>query len=159
MLMAAINGQGLAQRLAGMLAERGWTPYRLAKETGLSTTYAQKLLGGFVKQPSYDTLEKLANALGTSVEDLRRDANAEQGDTRPMLGGTEDMPSWLAATFRRIGGQLTDEDWHVLNSVLEGLAARRGIPRPEDRQAFGHHAPDMPNDAENYTEGSDQKTA
>ena len=53
-------------RLADLLAERGWTPYRLARETGLTIPTAYRLadvsksFGRFTA----DTLDRLCEALG-----------------------------------------------------------------------------------------------
>ncbi|MEP6691659.1 MAG: helix-turn-helix transcriptional regulator [Gemmatimonadaceae bacterium] len=59
-------------RLADVLARKGWTPYRLARETGLTVPTAYRLadpeqrFGRFTA----DTLDKLCAALGVQPGDL-----------------------------------------------------------------------------------------
>jgi DNA-binding Xre family transcriptional regulator len=59
-------------RLAAILDRKGWTPYRLARETGLTVPTAYRLadpdlvFGRFTA----DTLDRLCSALGVQPGDL-----------------------------------------------------------------------------------------
>lgn len=60
----------LAENVKAFRVARGWTTYRLAKEAGLSTTYIDKVERGDAQRPSYDSLSRIADAVGVSVEQL-----------------------------------------------------------------------------------------
>jgi putative transcriptional regulator len=59
-------------RLADLLAERGWTPYRLARETGLTIPTAYRLADVSMSFGRFtaDTLDRLCEALGVQPGDL-----------------------------------------------------------------------------------------
>lgn len=59
-------------RLADVLAERGWTPYRLARETGLSVPTAYRLADPDLRFGRFtaDTLDRLCAALRVQPGDL-----------------------------------------------------------------------------------------
>ena len=62
----------LRYRIADILAERGWTAYRLAKETGINLTTAYRLAreGARVDRIEGKTLEDLCRALKVQPGDL-----------------------------------------------------------------------------------------
>ncbi|MDF9844588.1 MULTISPECIES: helix-turn-helix transcriptional regulator [unclassified Paenibacillus] len=64
-------GETLKKNVDELLKLKGWTRYRLSKESGVSMTViynlAQKESG-----PSADTLIKISNALGCTVDALVR---------------------------------------------------------------------------------------
>lgn len=65
-------GIKIGNNVQRFLDERGWTPYRLGKESGVSMTVIYGLKEK--KQgPSAETLIKLANALEVTVDELLRD--------------------------------------------------------------------------------------
>lgn len=55
------------EKIEELLKEKGWTKYRLAKESGLPQSTITSLLSGRVKNPSAESLIKIANALGVST--------------------------------------------------------------------------------------------
>ena len=59
-------------RLAEVLAQRGWTPYRLARETGLTVPTAYRLADATLSFGRFtaDTLDRLCAALGVQPGDL-----------------------------------------------------------------------------------------
>jgi putative transcriptional regulator len=59
-------------RLAGVLKERGWTAYRLAKETGLTAPTAYRLADPTQEFGRFtgDTLDRLCAALQVQPGDL-----------------------------------------------------------------------------------------
>ena len=54
------------QRIKDLLAERGWTPYRLAKESGLSDATVGNIFRRNT-QPSISTLEAICSGFGISI--------------------------------------------------------------------------------------------
>lgn len=84
-------------RLATVLAERGWTPYRLARETGLTVPTAYRLADASLSFGRFtaDTLDRLCEALqvqpGALLEwvpataarrKAKRDGTARRGSKR-----------------------------------------------------------------------------
>jgi putative transcriptional regulator len=59
-------------RLADLLAERGWTPYRLARETGLTIPTAYRLADVSLRFGRFtaDTLDRLCAALEVQPGEL-----------------------------------------------------------------------------------------
>ena len=64
-------GMAIKAKVLKLIEEKGWTLYRLSKESGVSLTALYSLdkkeLG-----PTADTLVKLADALGVTVDELVR---------------------------------------------------------------------------------------
>jgi transcriptional regulator with XRE-family HTH domain len=57
-------------RIEALMKERGWTKYKLAKETGLPQSTITSLLSGRVKNPSAETASKLAEAFNVTTDYL-----------------------------------------------------------------------------------------
>jgi putative transcriptional regulator len=75
-------------RLADVLARRHWTPYRLARETGLTVPTAYRLADDSMRFGRFtaDTLDRLCAALGVQPGDLLEwipDASARAKTARP----------------------------------------------------------------------------
>ena len=64
-------GLKIEANIQRLIAEKGWTIYRLGKESGvtLSALYG---MGAKLQGPNAETLVKLADALGVTVDDLIR---------------------------------------------------------------------------------------
>lgn len=60
-----------AARLDALAKERGLTWYRLGQMSGIDQAFLAKLAKG-LKSPSWETVCKLADALGISTEDFRK---------------------------------------------------------------------------------------
>lgn len=135
MLAMAIGGETLAARVASLMAERHWTAYRVAKETGLSTTYVDKILRGLAKHPSYSTLQRLAMAFGLdNVDEL-----GAPGQSAVELP-TEGLHPLVIAVSRRIGKYLNEADWARVAGYMEAVA--------EERRAHGYNNMEEPGEAE-----------
>lgn len=66
-------GMTIDQNVKRLLDEKGWTPYRLGKESGVSMTAIYSLKAK--KQgPNAETLVKLSLALGVSLDELVKEA-------------------------------------------------------------------------------------
>lgn len=80
-------------RLRQLMAERGWTAYRLAKESGLS----ESTLANIFKRntvPSISTLESVCSAFGISLAQFF--AESEMVELTPEL--KELFDNWVALT-------------------------------------------------------------
>jgi transcriptional regulator with XRE-family HTH domain len=69
-------------RLRFLRTNKGLTQTQLAKLTGLDQSHISKLETGATK-PSYDTLTRLAAALGVTVADLLGELCEARGDSEP----------------------------------------------------------------------------
>ena len=64
-----VDRPGFAESLAAMMDARSLTAYRLAEDAGLSRQAVAKLLAG--SEPSWSTVQRIADALKVPVESLR----------------------------------------------------------------------------------------
>jgi transcriptional regulator with XRE-family HTH domain len=79
------QAERIGARIRGLRGENGLTLVQLAAQTGLSHSFLSQLERGHAR-PSMVSLEKIANALGSSQVELLAAADSvvrEPGDTRP----------------------------------------------------------------------------
>ncbi|MEK8215554.1 helix-turn-helix domain-containing protein [Paenibacillus sp. FSL L8-0463] len=62
-------GKVIEENMQRLIDEKGWTIYRLSKESGV-TVSALYNIGEKKQGPYVETLVKLSNALGCTVDDL-----------------------------------------------------------------------------------------
>lgn len=55
-------------KIQELLDKKGWTKYRLAKESNLGQSTIHEIMSGKKKSPTSNTLHKIATALGVSIE-------------------------------------------------------------------------------------------
>lgn len=68
-------GQTIEVNIQKLIDQRGWTIYRLSKESGVAVSALYNI--GKKKQGPYaETLVKLSNALGVSLDELVRGESA-----------------------------------------------------------------------------------
>jgi len=60
----------LGERIRRLRTARGWSSGELSRESDVSRAYLWQLETGGKENPSFDVLEKLANALGVSVSEF-----------------------------------------------------------------------------------------
>ena len=60
----------IAKRLKELRKKAGWSQQRLAEKAGLSYNVITKIEQGVAKRPSIQTMVKLADALGISLDEL-----------------------------------------------------------------------------------------
>lgn len=60
-----------ASQLRKLRESKGWSQYRLAKEAGLSRPAITAIEDGINESPRFSTVEKLADALGVTVNEFR----------------------------------------------------------------------------------------
>ncbi len=122
----------LGEKIRQLRIEKGLSPGKLAKLSGVSRPYLWQLESGGKEHPSFDVLERLAHALGVTVADF--------SPADATLGETKDVPSGLAEFYeergRRLGVRKTDietmkkvsfrgrqpadpEDWELLYLFLK----------------------------------------
>lgn len=68
--------------IESLMNENGWTKYRLAKEANLGQSTVHEILSGKKKTPSAVTLQKLAKALGVSVNAFFDDEYSESNTNK-----------------------------------------------------------------------------
>ena len=59
-------------RIRELRREKGYTSMDLANRSNLSKSYIEELERGDKKNPSFSTVEKLADALNVMIDDLRK---------------------------------------------------------------------------------------
>lgn len=57
-------------RIIELLKDKGWTPYRLCKEANMTQSTLSDILNGRRKNPTAITLQKIASALGVTVDEF-----------------------------------------------------------------------------------------
>ncbi|MGI6377442.1 MAG: helix-turn-helix transcriptional regulator [Chloroflexi bacterium] len=91
-----------AETLAALMDVRHWSPSQLARHSGISRNYINKLLRGARVDPGLSVLASLAQALDVSIDELAgrptHPSNDLAGDERALL-------SW----FRQIRDPLIRE--------------------------------------------------
>ncbi|MFF2531467.1 helix-turn-helix domain-containing protein [Brevibacillus sp. NPDC058079] len=60
----------IRDRIEELMTIRGWTKYKLAKESGLPQSTITSLFNGKVKNPSIETISKIAEAFRVSTDFL-----------------------------------------------------------------------------------------
>lgn len=55
------------ENVENLMNKKGWTKYRLAKEANLGQSTVHEIMSGKKKTPTSTTLQKLADALGVTV--------------------------------------------------------------------------------------------
>jgi len=65
----------IGDNLKEVLEERDMSQYRLAKISGISSSYICELIGGKYKNPTMEVLIALSKALGISVSKLIKEAS------------------------------------------------------------------------------------
>lgn len=59
------------------LNKKGWSKYRLSKESGIAQTTLYDILSGKKVTPNVKTLQKIADALGVSVNEFFKEDNKD----------------------------------------------------------------------------------
>lgn len=61
----------MIEKIEKMASDKGWTLYRLAKEAGLTPTLFYVLKKNNSKKLTFETVVKIADALGVSLDEFR----------------------------------------------------------------------------------------
>lgn len=70
-------GLTLSEKLQEKLDEKGKTAYWLAKEAGLGFGALYPILSGKRTEPTFSTMEKIADALDVSLDEFRSKGDTE----------------------------------------------------------------------------------
>jgi len=61
----------LGQRLRLLREQKGWTIYRLARESGLLPSVVTRIEDGRTTRPAFQTMRQITKSLGVSLEVFR----------------------------------------------------------------------------------------
>lgn len=114
----------LAERLRVLRKARGWTQADLAEASGLTRSHVSRLEGGDIRLPSRERLHRLAQALGTTPDDLLAAAGYRADDQ--TAGDLPDLPLYLRLKY--------DVDDPRTVAAIDAILARMrefNTPRPE----------------------------
>lgn len=110
----------ILKRIKNLCEERGWTKYRLSKESGIATSSISNMFSRNT-QPSLDTVERLCMGFGISISDFFNTPTTPRPDAYIL----NDRESIIIDTFRDLPNPKKD----LLYTYLRGLA---GLPNPDD---------------------------
>ena len=126
---------GFGDRLRQFRQAKGLSLDKLASETGISRAYLWKLERKANVNPSIDLIEKLAEALGTTIGDLAVDATTKPREAQEIPDslriaqaeyGLSNQDVGDLARIRFRGGHPTDpEDWYLLYLQLKRVTGAR----------------------------------
>jgi transcriptional regulator with XRE-family HTH domain len=91
----------IAEKIHELMNQRGITPYRLSKETGVSYTGLTKILNGTTKNPQIDSLKLIADFFGQPVDYFTDE------DERKV-------PEWATAKDKRDFKKFLTEDSEIM---------------------------------------------
>ncbi len=60
----------VSENIKNLVENKKITPYRLAKDAGVSNAYLSDLINGKCDNPSVEILRRLSNALNVPIEEL-----------------------------------------------------------------------------------------
>lgn len=126
-------GAMIGDRIKAARAARGWTQKELAQRSGINFGYIRMLETNQRPNPTGDTLQRLADALGITVDELRN-------GPRDPAGGDEAPPL----------DQLRAVGWP--EARLAVLAGRWGHYSPDQRRRWGQRARALYAEREQITE-------
>lgn len=95
-----------------LLNERGWTPYRLCQESKMAQSTLSDILTGKRKNPTARTLQKIATALGVSVDIFFTNDgfnSTESVETEKNIE-TESAPKKFSPEIETIAAHLDDKN-------------------------------------------------
>ena len=61
----------LWEKISEKLSEKNWTIYKLCLKAGIGTTGIYRLRDGVIKDPQFETVRKIVDALDMSLEEFR----------------------------------------------------------------------------------------
>jgi transcriptional regulator with XRE-family HTH domain len=102
------------KKIEELMKEKGWTKYRLAKNAGLPQSTVISLLSGRVKNPSTDTLTKIASALGVSASYLL-------GESDPVLDELNRYESELDKKILTTLRLITDDEGYFFENMRQDI--------------------------------------
>jgi transcriptional regulator with XRE-family HTH domain len=113
----------LASRIRELRQGHGLTQQDLSQASGLSRSYISRLEMGDIALPSRERLRALAQALGTSLDDLLQAA----GFLDTPQGDLPDFKTYLQRKYAIYDAQILD----AIETLVEGLAGPQNISRSD----------------------------
>lgn len=115
------------KRLEALRKSRGWTRYRLQKESKLTQTQIAAIEEGSIKNPTLGTLERLAAAFGMGIDELRSYSETGPGislvigenhdELRPVHSRPVPIEAVVAGGDPREAEKVVDEQYDLLNHL------------------------------------------
>lgn len=116
-------------RLIELLNEKGWTPYRLAKEAKMAQSTLSDILNDKNKNPTGTTLQKIATALEVTIDEFFDEDNITENTTLPKKSLTikeqekldkeaQEIVDNLALSLSKNKEHLKEQDYAVLEASI-----------------------------------------
>ncbi|HAT4309638.1 TPA: helix-turn-helix domain-containing protein [Clostridium perfringens] len=119
--------------IQNLMDSKGWTKYRLAKEAGLGQSTVHEIMSGKKKSPNAKTLQKLATALGVTVDTFFNDdsspneskANKERDysltikEQETIDKEAQKILDDMTLSFSKNKDILTEEDYFAIEMALK----------------------------------------
>lgn len=103
-----------------ILKEKNWSRYKLCKEAHLAQSTLSDILSGKAKNPNINTLQKIADALGVSVNEFFDDNTHENGDkSNDKLN--DEFDDEIRAMARNMKG-LSKEKRKLLSDLIKTMS-------------------------------------
>jgi XRE family transcriptional regulator, master regulator for biofilm formation len=96
-------------RIKQLRLQRGYSINELSEKAGISKSYLSYIERGIQKNPSLHILSRLANSLGTTLEELLDDDNKYQ----PQLDGKCMDEEWKQIFSEAVEHGITKEDFSL----------------------------------------------
>ena len=119
--------------IQNLMDSKGWTKYRLAKEAGLGQSTVHEIMSGKKESPNAKTLQKLATALGVTVDTFFNDdsspneskANKERDysltikEQETIDKEAQKILDDMTLSFSKNKDILTEEDYFAIEMALK----------------------------------------
>lgn len=109
-----------------MLSEKGWSAYKLCKKANIPQSTVSDILTGKRKNPTAETLAKIADALGVSVNEFfdNEDIPTEEKSIEKLNKTIkENKIETIAAHFE--GEDFTDEDIEDIENFIRFILSKK----------------------------------
>lgn len=118
------------EKLVEVMKNKGVSMYRLWKLSGVSQSTISDMINKKGKNPTTKTLQRIADALDVSINDLFDENESEnKGDFKPTLSvkeqekldkQAEELVDELTISLSQNKDHLSDRDYEVLRASLKG---------------------------------------
>ena len=109
-----------------LLEERGWSNYKLCKESNLAPATLSDILNGKSTNPKTETLEKIAKALNVSVgdffvEDTRSSINMQRNPSSKDFDDLSDLDPEMRAIARNMNN-MSSKNKALLKELIKTMS-------------------------------------
>jgi transcriptional regulator with XRE-family HTH domain len=122
-VIAEVLTLDIAEKINNLLAERGITRYKLAKEAKVPYTTLVKILDGTTKNPQIDSIKLLADYLGEPIGYFTEEDHENASPTWATSKDKRDLKKFIdnPAGLYYNGIEFSDEDKAKMLGVLETI--------------------------------------